>query len=104
MNELLHETRLLIPQYFDLEERDRLFLHQLDEQREEIERFLSARISEMIDGEFEKLVNAMYRIDVPEPAFHEAMMFDNRADRLAVLVIERLIQKARTRIWYRNLS
>jgi hypothetical protein len=94
----------LILKFFELDEGERQFLSDITENQSEIEALLSRRIGEMLKDEMEALINAMYRIDVSEIAFHEAMAHDDRADRIAQLVVERLIQKAKTRIWYRENS
>lgn len=94
----------LILKFFELDEGERQFLADITENQSEIEALLSRRIGEMLKDEMEALINAMYRIDVSEAAFHEAMRHDDRAERIAHLVVERLIQKAKTRIWYRDNS
>lgn len=104
MGSELKITAELILKFFELDEGERAFLSDIAENRAEIEDFLSQRIQEMLEHNMEGLINAMYRIDVPEKAFHEAMVYPDRASRLADLVVERLIQKAKTRIWYRDNS
>lgn len=62
-------------------------------------------ISHMLDNEFEKLCNAMYRLDVSEELFHKAL---NETPKdvvpavIAELVIERELQKVKTRRLYKN--
>lgn len=63
---------------------------------------LSARISDWLEHDFTHLTNLMYRIDVGEHAFTEALASQNPSKRLAELVLQRELQKARTRIAYRK--
>lgn len=64
--------------------------------------WLRPSISQLLSEDFEKLVNIMYRMDVPEHRFHVALHGPNPALAIAELVVKRLILKARTRIAYRN--
>lgn len=62
-------------------------------------------ISFMLDNEFEKLCNAMYRLDVSEKLFHQALTENPKEivpSLLAELVIEREIKKVETRKLYRD--
>lgn len=100
-SELSITTELLL-KFFEWDEGERAFLSQVTEKREKIEEILTLRIRQLLQDDMEKLINVMYRIDVPETAFHEAMAHTDRAERVAKLVVDRLIQKAKTRIWYRD--
>lgn len=62
-------------------------------------------INHMLEHNFEKLCNAMYRLDVSERKFHEVLTGtapEVIGSRLADLVIEREMQKVRTREMYRK--
>jgi len=66
---------------------------------------LTSVIGYMLEYQFEKLCNVMYRLDVPEKKFRKVMKEnapDDIAPGIAELVIEREIQKIRTRILYKN--
>ncbi len=66
---------------------------------------LTAVIQYMLLHQFEKLCNAMYRLDVSEKKFHEVLTgskTEEIASSLADLVIERELQKVRTRIMSRK--
>ena len=66
---------------------------------------LSVIIGYMLDHHFEKLCNIMYRLDVSEKKFRRVMTESpppEIASGIAELVIEREIQKIRTRILYKN--
>ena len=57
-------------------------------------------IQYLLENNFEKLCNAMYRLDVSERKFHEVLTTnspENIASQLADLVIDREMQKVRTR-------
>jgi len=62
-------------------------------------------ISYMLENEFEKLCNAMYRLDVSEKLFHRAL---NETPKdvvpavIAELVIDRELQKVKTRRLYKD--
>lgn len=73
--------------------------------REFIRTRLTGVIRHMLDHEFEKLCNTMYRLDVSETKFNSVLTGEARGDipgRLADLVIDREIQKVKTRQLYRN--
>jgi len=64
---------------------------------------LAMLIGHLIQGNFEKLCQAMYRLDVSESKFHQIMTekpTEEIPSSLADLVIERELQKVRTRIKY----
>lgn len=66
---------------------------------------LSLVIGYMLENQFEKLCNAMYRLDVSEKKFHEVLTGKDPEEvvpSLADLVIEREMQKIKTRILYKN--
>lgn len=66
---------------------------------------LAVMIAHLLQNNFEKLLQAMYRLDVYESKFHRVMN-DIPAEEipfaLADLVIEREMQKVRTRIMYKR--
>lgn len=62
---------------------------------------LKKKVQEWLMSDFERLVNAMYRLDIPEAKFHEAMGLQDPekiAPRIADLIWEREMQRA----WYRQ--
>lgn len=72
---------------------------------DELLRRLAARILELLDGDMGALMQILYRIDVPEARFNEAMAAasqQERAERLARLCIERERLKIKTRELYRR--
>jgi hypothetical protein len=66
---------------------------------------LSQLIRYLIDHDMHRLLNAMYRLDVSEAKFHEAMTGmdkDEAASKVADLVLEREMQKVQTRLHYKK--
>ena len=70
---------------------------------------LQARLTEVVqhllDRDFQRLVNAMYRIDLSESTFKEILASaspDKIAHTLAVQILERALQKAALRQRYRS--
>lgn len=64
-----------------------------------ISKVLAERIKILLDEDFESLVNAMYRMDIPENHFHEALTLqtpDEIANALAEVVIQREILRVKT--------
>lgn len=60
---------------------------------------LKARIGLMLEEDFSGLVNAMYRLDIPEESFNQALALqspDAVASRLTELVLRREILRIRT--------
>jgi hypothetical protein len=58
------------------------------------------RIGEMLDAEYEQLLAALYRLDVPEEKAQAAFLLNDRsaiAGRLAEIVVERQVERVRTR-------
>jgi hypothetical protein len=66
---------------------------------------LAILIGQMMQNNFEKLCQTMYRLDVPEPKFHQVLTESTAGDipyLLADLVIERELQKVRTRMMFKR--
>lgn len=66
---------------------------------------LAIIIGTMLQSDFEKLCQAMYRLDVSESKFHQVLTGTPSEEipvALADLVIERELQKIRTRIMYKR--
>lgn len=66
---------------------------------------LGARIRELLDKNLEKLVSIMYRIDLNQAKvdrIFENISKDDIAYQLAALIIERQMEKVRTRRQYKN--
>lgn len=64
---------------------------------------LAVHLEWMLGNEVERLVQAMYRLDVPEKLFHQAMRLPSRheqAEALAELVLVREFKRAETWLKY----
>ena len=73
--------------------------------RKELHSRLKLYIADLLENNFEKLCNMMYRHDVPESRFNEALDkpgLNEQADSIADVVIEREMQKVETRRAYRK--
>jgi len=67
--------------------------------------WLQKEIQYLLDNNFEKLLNIMYRIDIGEDRFREALSNQRSKDisyELAELVVERELQKVRSRKKYQS--
>ena len=62
-----------------------------------LRKWLSGEIAEMMENNFQKLINVLYRIDINERKAKRAFASDNPADQLAKLIIERELKKVETR-------
>ena len=66
---------------------------------------LSFLVAYLMEKDMHRLLNAMYRLDVSEARFHEAMQSLSREEaaiRIADLIIEREMQKVKTRLHYKK--
>lgn len=66
---------------------------------------LSHLVAWLLEKDMHRLLNAMYRLDVNERKFHEAMQSESKEDaafRIADLIIEREMQKVKTRLHYKK--
>ncbi len=71
--------------------------------REDFRQALAAVVQQLLDRDFERLLNALYRIDVAEHKVKEAMAAgDDVALNIADLIIAREMQKVATREKYRQ--
>lgn len=69
---------------------------------DELKKFLTEKISELLDQDYDKLLNALYRIDINEKKLHDLFSGKNREyipTALADLILERQMQKV---IWRRK--
>ena len=67
--------------------------------------YLTKKIAELLDTNYQKLINILYRIDVNEDKLNELFGSKNREfipARLADLIIERQIQKINLRNKYKR--
>jgi hypothetical protein len=69
---------------------------------EKLTTWLTEIISVMIDRDFQRLLNVLYRIDVDELKTKAAFADDDPARRLAELIINRELQKVESRKKYKS--
>lgn len=75
------------------------------ERLEEFKKYLIEKLNDMLNNNFNLLVNTLYRIDISEQKLAELFGGRNREnipERLADLIIERQIQKIQFRKKYRE--
>lgn len=102
--ELIAETALLLNKDFGQEEETALKLRD-DLTKNDLKSHLQNVIALYIESDFHALVNIFYRLDIHEQKFNAIMdtqMGDELTSNLADLVLEREIQKAKTRLEYRE--
>ncbi|MGK7390032.1 MAG: hypothetical protein ACNS60_06765 [Candidatus Cyclobacteriaceae bacterium M2_1C_046] len=98
----VEEERLQIAQ--SLLKKDFDFEVQNFNSREEMKKQLSAFLNILLNKDFERLLQGLYRIDVSEQKVKEILHVgspENIADNLAELILNRQLQKATTRMQYR---
>lgn len=102
--ELIAETALLLNKDFGQEEETALKLRD-DLTKNDLKSHLQNVIAWYIESDFHALVNIFYRLDIHEQKFNAIMdtqMGDELTSNLADLVLEREMQKAKTRLEYRE--
>ena len=73
--------------------------------RDDLKARLTIFIADLLESSFEKLCHMVYRHDVSEEKFHEALQSGSakeQAENIAELVIERELQKVEARKAYRR--
>ncbi len=71
----------------------------------QLKKHLIRKITQLMDSDYEKLINILYRIDINEKKLNELFGSKNREhipDRLADLIIERQLEKINFRNMYRK--
>lgn len=63
---------------------------------------LTRVVAYLLDHDFERLINGLYRIDVDERKVSEVLNSNNPATDIAALIFERELQKVETRWKYNN--
>jgi len=66
---------------------------------------LSILVAYLMENDMHRLLNAMYRLDVSEPKFDQAMQSTSKQEaalRITDLIIEREMQKVKTRLFYKK--
>ncbi len=102
--DIITETAFLLNKDFGQEEETALKLRN-DLSQNDLKAYLQNTIAWYIEFNFSTLVNIFYRLDINEQKFNTLMqehIGDELTSGLADLVLEREIQKAQTRIAYRE--
>ena len=97
MSKELAISQQLIEQYFGLPE-DSSFI-----EYEQVLSRLEKQIQFLLNDDFQTLLNALYRIDVDEHKFRNALGLSKPqevARKIGVLILDRIILKAQTRLKY----
>lgn len=97
LSELIHRD-LQLDEEESLFKNEKIDLSNLHEK-------LSLLVAYLLENDMHRLLNAMYRLDVSEARFHEAMQSSTKQEaaiRIADLIIEREMQKVKTRLHYRK--
>ena len=93
-----------LPQAIELTNKDfNLTIPQAEIQEvDEFHELLRKVISHLLDTDFERLMNGLYRIDVDEQKVKLALASDHDiASEIATLIIQRELQKIETRAKYK---
>lgn len=88
----------------DLGLKEEIVLKDLNNDFDQLEEYLTKQVNHLLDHDFNALLNAMYRIDIPEDRVNHILYEsspDTLANNLARVIIEREKQKAITRLKYR---
>ncbi len=101
---LLEQTTREICEDFEL--RD-VLMHQGSEEERlaEMRKWLSEAVAEMMEHQMEQFLNTLYRLDVSEKKAVKALNHEMNAPpalALADLIIEREMQKIKSRAWYKQ--
>ena len=68
---------------------------------EEIKKFLISKISYLLDHDYDKLVNALYRIDLNELKLHELFSGSNR-DSIPEVLADMILERQREKLYWRK--
>ena len=96
----VEEAVVLLQQHGILEQQSLAKVPELS--LEALKSLLTKQVSYLLERNFERLLQAMYRIDVPEQRFRASLTSDDPAGQIAELVLQRELQKVETRRWYAN--
>lgn len=104
-NEIFKLLSSELSDQFALEKHNLPSEYDFEEQLKHLRKFLIERIDFLIVKDFERFMNTLYRIDVAEDKVKFAFSKNNDkpvGEVLADLIIERQIQRIKTRVKYKN--
>ncbi len=99
----INEAALAIRQQFEIENDIDIFSINDSEKHKAVKRMLVSKISDLIDHEFDRFVNILYRIDVNESKVKKIIAeepLDKAVEMIADLIIRRQLEKIITRKKY----
>lgn len=106
------ENDKLLPMLFELLNKDfalsqRNLPANIDYNREleELRKFLAERVNTLMNEDFDRFVNSLYRIDIQENKIRKVFNDKSNPDlsgKIADLIIERQLQRAKTRLMYKE--
>lgn len=105
MDEELSILNDLISKDLQLDEDDALFTAEDKPDINMLQKKLSLLIAYLMEHDMHRLLNAMYRLDVSEARFHEAMQSSSKEEaalNVTNLVLDREMQKVKTRLHYKK--
>lgn len=94
----IEEAALLMEQHGMLESQQLLKLPELSP--EVLRELLIRQVNYLLERDFERLLQSLYRIDVSEQKFKASLVSQNPAAEIAELILERELMKVKTRRWY----
>ncbi|RMG61407.1 MAG: hypothetical protein D6722_19755 [Bacteroidetes bacterium] len=98
----LHMAQRLARQYLVATPQEEAFLAEVADQRAVFLQQVTALVNWLLREDYARLINTLYRIDVREQDFLSAMQQAQPAEAVAEAILNRLIEKAETRIRYRG--
>lgn len=105
MDEELSILNDLISKDLQLDEDEALLASEDKPDINMLHRKLSLLIAYLMEHDMHRLLNAMYRLDVSENSFHEAMQSSSKEEaalNVTKLVLDREMQKVKTRLYYKK--
>lgn len=100
---LVNESYQLVRKDFGLEVE--MEFEDMENGFDRLENFLTKQVNELLDHDLTRLLNALYRIDIPEHTAKELLQGSKQGEiarNLAQAIIEREKQKVITRWKYRS--
>jgi len=95
----------LIQKDFQMDEEESLISEDESLDPDTLHKRLSILVAYLLENDMHRLLSAMYRLDVSEAKFHEAMYSDSKQEaaiNIADLIIEREMKKVKTRLHYKK--
>ena len=104
-NEEIHSIQKFVSKDFVLNDYSSLVPNNDFERLEEFRKYLTEKMKDMLDKNYNLLINTLYRIDISEKKLAELFSNKNKEhipEKIADLIIERQIEKINYRKRYRS--